>query len=329
MAAVQFSGGRCHGRAEARAMIQHACADERINHEHSNKDLDVSRTFLNTDLHGLSYQQMLDAYDDRIAGYRAASTKALRKDAVTLLSLIIAKPAQLPADQEDAWYRDVEAVINRHYGASVVLDIKIHRDEIHEYTDVDTGQRVMSRTHGHAFVWPEIDGRLCAKQFSNRTNIISLNREIDEMTNERYHCAFLTGTHSRDRGFQTVEQLKRRADEMERATNAMRWIDSLEREIGKLEREKQALEQDVEQFHERADVQVVRYFNAIEGLGIQDRLEPYLKLYDIEQGLLDVPAKDYEALAKRLRLVPVQDVLDRLGDLEQAWGDREDDDLER
>lgn len=322
MAAVQFSGGKCHGRAEARAMIQHACADERVRHDHSNPDLDKALTCQNTDLHRLTYRRMLDKYDARIARYRAASAKALRKDAVTLLDLIITKPAQLPADQEDSWYRDVEAVINRHYGADVVLDIKIHRDEIHDYINVDTGERVTSRAHGHAFVFPEVDGRLCSKKFSSRTNITRLNREIDEMTNERYHCAFLTGTHSRDRGFQTVEQLKRRSDEMERATDAMRMI-------SKLDQERQALEQDVERLRHHPEVQAARYYDAIKGLQLQGRLEPYMRLYDIEQGRLDVSVDDYEALAKRLRYTSKQDVLDRLGDLEQAWDDREDDDWER
>lgn len=30
MAAVQFSGGKCHGAAEAKAMMRHADADERL-----------------------------------------------------------------------------------------------------------------------------------------------------------------------------------------------------------------------------------------------------------------------------------------------------------
>lgn len=322
MAAVQFKGGKCHGRAEARAMIQHACADERIRHDHANADLNKALTCHNTDLHRLTYQQMLDAYDARIERYRAASAKALRKDAVTLLDLIITKPAQLPADKEDAWYRDVEAVINRHYGAEVVLDIKIHRDEIHDYTNVDTGERVTSRAHGHAFVYPEVDGRLCAKSFSSRRHMRELNREIDAMTNERYHCAFLTGTHSRDRGFQSVEQLKCRAAEMERAADAMRLI-------SKLDQERQTLEQDVERLRRHPDVQAARYYDTIKGLQLQRRLAPYMRLYDIEQGRLDVSVDDYEHLAKRLRYEAKQDVLDRLGDLEQAWDDREDDDWER
>lgn len=44
MAAVQFSGGKCHGAAEAKAIMRHADADERLKHEHSNKDIDKTKT---------------------------------------------------------------------------------------------------------------------------------------------------------------------------------------------------------------------------------------------------------------------------------------------
>ena len=221
-------------------MIRHACADERVRHMHSNQDIDRDRTSENSDIRGLSYQQMCDAYDERTESYRKSSTKALRKDAVTLYDLIITKPEQLPASQEDSWYRDVADAIDRHYGAKVVLDIKIHRDEIHEYTDVDTGKRVMSRAHGHAFVFPEVDGRLCAKSFSSRRHMRELNREIDELTRERYRCAFLTGEHSVDRSYQTVEQLKRRSDEMEAHEQAVQQRQAVERQIVDLQCQQQA-----------------------------------------------------------------------------------------
>lgn len=215
MASVQFDGGKCHGAGEAKAMLRHADRDERLVHEHSNEDIDKSKTPLNTDLHGLSYRDMCERYDRAIKGYQQRASKAIRKDAVTLYDAIITVPKDLPADREDDWFRDVEKAINDHYGKMVVMDIKIHRDEIHEYTDPATKQRVMSRTHGHCFMIPDVDGRLNAKKFSSRANMRSLNREIDELTREKYQVQFLTGEKTVDRGFQTVEQLKRTADNEE------------------------------------------------------------------------------------------------------------------
>ena len=360
MAAVQYSGGKCHGASEAKAMIRHACADERVRHTHSNRDIDQDRTISeNSDIRGLTYQQMCDAYDERIERYRKSSIKALRKDAVTLYDLIITKPEQLPASQEDSWYRDVADAIDRHYGAKVVLDIKIHRDEIHEYTDVDTGKRVMSRAHGHAFVFPEVDGRLCAKSFSSRRQMRELNRKIDELTHERYHCAFLTGEHSVDRSFQTVEQLKRRSDEMEAQTKAMQERQTIERQIidlhreqaqqatdtmlqqandeiclravkeqiKRLEKQRSELEQTIGRLQQQPEAQAMHYHQAIEYLCLEDKLQPYIQLYDVEHDRLDMSVQEYKDLATKLHYDTEQPVLDRLESLEQAY--ERDDEWER
>lgn len=215
MASVQFNGGKLHGASEAKAMMRHADMQERLEHTHSNKDIDKSLTVLNSDLHDLSYREMCDLYDQRMQQYQKNSKRAIRKDAVTLYDAIITMPEQLPEVLADDWFRDVENIINRHYGANVVLDIKIHRDEVHDYTDPDSKQRVTSRIHGHVFMFPEIDGKLNAKQFSSRQNMMSLNRRIDKMTRSLYGCAFLTGKLAKDRDFQSVEQLKRTSDNAE------------------------------------------------------------------------------------------------------------------
>ena len=215
MASVQFDGGKLHGASEAKAMMRHADMQERLEHTHSNKDIDKSLTVLNSDLHDLSYREMCDLYDQRMQQYQKNSKRAIRKDAVTLYDAIVTVPEQLPAALEDDWFRDVENIINRHYGANVVLDIKIHRDEVHDYTDPDSKQRVTSRVHGHVFMFPEVNNKLSAKQFSNRQNMMSLNRRIDKMTRSLYSCAFMTGKLAKDRDFQTVEQLKRASDNAE------------------------------------------------------------------------------------------------------------------
>lgn len=215
MASVQFNGGKLHGASEAKAMMRHADMQERLEHTHSNKDIDKSLTVLNSDLHDLSYREMCDLYDQRMQQYQKNSKRAIRKDAVTLYDAIITIPEQLPEVLADDWFRDVENIINRHYGANVVLDIKIHRDEVHDYTDPGSKQRVTSRVHGHVFMFPEVNNKLSAKQFSSRQNMMSLNRRIDKMTRSLYSCAFMTGKLAKDRDFQTVEQLKRASDNAE------------------------------------------------------------------------------------------------------------------
>lgn len=212
MAAVQFSGGKCHGAAEAKAMMRHADADERLKHEHSNKDIDKSKTELNTSLYDLSYREMCDLYDQRMQQYQNNATRKLRSNAVTLVDAIVTVPRDLDEMLQDLWISDVVQKINNHYKADVVLDAKIHRDEIHDYVDPATHKTVQSRVHAHIFIFPEISKRLNCRDFTNRQNMTSLNREIDKMTRNLYNCNFLTGEQTVDRNFLTVEQLKRKSD---------------------------------------------------------------------------------------------------------------------
>lgn len=212
MAAVQFSGGKLHGAAEAKAMMRHADADERLKHEHSNKDIDKSKTELNTSLYDLSYREMCDLYDQRVQQYQNNATRKLRSNAVTLVDAIVSVPADLDEMLQDLWISDVVDVINKHYKADVVLDAKIHRDEIHDYIDPSTHKTVTSRVHAHIFIFPELDEKLNCRSFTSRQNMTSLNREIDKMTRNLYNCKFLTGEQTVDRDFLTVEQLKRKSD---------------------------------------------------------------------------------------------------------------------
>lgn len=213
MASVQFY--KCKGASVAKSIMRHADADERLKHEHSNKDIDKSKTALNTSLYDLSYAEMCDRYDEAMQRYQSNSKRAIRKDAVTLLDAIVTAPPEMDDALIDSWVSDVVDIINKHYKADVVLDVKIHRDEIHDYVDPDTHKTVTSRVHAHIFVLPEVEQRLCCKQFTSRQNIMSLNRRIDKMTRNLYSCKFMTGQKAHDRDFQTVEQLKRASDNAE------------------------------------------------------------------------------------------------------------------
>jgi hypothetical protein len=213
MASVQFY--KCKGASVAKSIMRHADADERLKHEHSNKDIDKSKTALNTSLYDLSYAEMCNRYDEAMQRYQSNSKRAIRKDAVTLLDAIVTAPAEMNDALIDLWISDVVDIINKHYKADVVLDAKIHRDEIHDYVDPDSHKTVQSRVHAHIFVLPEVEERLCCKQFTSRQNIMSLNRRIDKMTRNLYSCKFMTGQKAHDRDFQTVEQLKRASDNAE------------------------------------------------------------------------------------------------------------------
>lgn len=312
MASIQFAGGKCHGAGEAKAMMRHADKDERMTHEHSNTDIQKDLTSKNSDLHGLSYQQMCDEYDAAIRGYQERSQKALRKDTVTLYDAIITVPRDLPADREDDWFRDVEKAINDHYGKPVVLDIKIHRDEIHDYIDPSTKKTVSSRTHGHCFMIPDVDGRLNAKRFSSRANMTTLNREINSITIEKYQCQFLTGEKTVDRGFQTVEELKRASDKEELLRDTVRArqeLDGLISERDELFRQadeyaKDAGEWEIEAAYQESQAKESRAkLKAIEQrVRILSDVEVDQQKYHSFMGKVVLQDTDYEALTRTAKV---------------------------
>lgn len=239
MASVQFY--KCKGASVAKSIMRHADADERLKHEHSNKDIDKSKTALNTSLYDLSYAEMCNRYDEAMQRYRSNSKRAIRKDAVTLLDAIVSVPSGLDDALTDMWISDVVDIINKHYKADVVLDAKIHRDEIHDYVDPDTHKTVTSRVHAHIFLLPEVEQRLCCKQFTSRQNIMSLNRRIDKMTHNLYGCKFMTGQKAHDRDFQTVEQLKRASDNAELERHSLQISSKLQDTHNKLSVTQKAL----------------------------------------------------------------------------------------
>lgn len=213
MAGVQIKGGKCHGGGESKAMMRHACADERIKHKHSNEDINLEQTKNNFDIYGLTYQQMCDEYDKKMEYFKDQGKTRWTKQTVTMMDAIITAPKDLSAEREREWFKDVADLIDDHYGRRVVLDAKIHCDEVHDYTDPDTGKTKTSRHHGHFFLFPEAeDGKLCGKDFSSVKNLKELNREIDELSVQKYQCQFMTGEKTVGRSFQTVEQLKRASD---------------------------------------------------------------------------------------------------------------------
>lgn len=218
MASLKFEGGKCHNAGEAKALFRHNKKDSREHHRHSNQDIDLTKTKLNTSLHGYTYSQICKIYDDRIeqleSEYADKHGRAMRKDAVRMYGLELPIPADIPEDRQDEFVSDVCAGLNDYYGAEIVIDADIHRDEIHPYLDAETGEERMSMTHAHISTFPLIDGELKAKQFSSRKNMIQLNKNIDQLCRTKYGCRFMDG--SGKKSTKSVEQLKNESDKKAR-----------------------------------------------------------------------------------------------------------------
>ena len=210
MASVNYA--KLHGAGEAKAMMRHCDSEERLTHEHSNADLDKSRTELNTSIEGLSYSQACDKYDRRIAELDAKEGANRRKDRVTCMGLNVPRPEDLPADRQADWFRRTWDLISEQYGAKNMIEGYIHADEIHEYVDADTGKTRMSREHMHVYVVPEREGKLNAKACMGRAEMVKLNNAIERMSLREFGCHFLDGSGKKGPDVETCKAKSREAN---------------------------------------------------------------------------------------------------------------------
>ncbi|MCR5728990.1 MAG: plasmid recombination protein [Ruminococcus sp.] len=180
---------------EVKAIMRHnEQAKRQETGEHSNLDIDRSRTHLNFSVVGRSYADRCKMYDDAMIDAANYSKRKLRADAVTCLSLCTTMPDGLDDAQAHNWFSRVHELMCEQFGVSNVIDTDVHMDEIHEYYDPDKDEVVKSRPHAHTAVIPRtLDGRLCCKEVSSRSSIMALNATIEDMTQREYGIHFMTG----------------------------------------------------------------------------------------------------------------------------------------
>ena len=259
MASVDYK--KCKSAGHAKAIMRHSEKEERLKHEHSNREIDKSRTENNSSLFGLSYEEMCRKYDERIRTLDETTNTNKRSDRVTMFSLTYTVPGGLPEWQEEAFLADVEKLIEKQYGARNIIESERHFDEKHKY--MANGERRMSRAHGHTFVVPEINGKLNGKKFSSMSQMMALNKSIDEMSLEKYHVYFETGEQARHK---TVEALKNESliEEQERTLEANRGrIEALKEESHALKDDIQTLKDDKKDLQTQYDDDLKRLNNEL------------------------------------------------------------------
>lgn len=199
------------GAGEAKAMFRHCESEQREQAQHTNKDIDKSRTYLNMQF-GLmdeGYEAICKAYDERIADLDSRENANKRKDRVTLIGLSIPSPKGLTQEQSADWFCEVWRILDEQYGSDL-LGGAVHFDEVHEYTDPTTHEKRMSRPALHAYIVPEVDGKLNAKKVSSRGCMVALNNTVEAMTKARFGVQFMDGSKKKSR--KSVEELKQESD---------------------------------------------------------------------------------------------------------------------
>ena len=212
MASVNWEKFKQSG--EAKAMFRHCEAEERMKAEHTNTDVDKSRTHLNMNF-GLfdkenAYEALCKEYDEVLQYLDSQPGANKRSDRVTLIGLSIPAPENMDDEKAEDWFIEAYRVLDDMFG-DTLLGGTVHFDEIHEYRDPETKEEKMSRAHMHAYVIPVSGDKLNAKAVCSRGNMIALNNSLEAMTTERYPgYRFMDGTKKKSR--KSVERLKQESD---------------------------------------------------------------------------------------------------------------------
>ena len=241
----KFKGG-----TEAKAVFAHCESDERLTREHSNTDINKARTHLNMafDAFEDGYTGVCKAYDDYIEALDANPKQNKRKDRVTCVGLEIPAPDGMSDDMAREWCVDAYEAVRERLGDTVLGGVA-HFDEIHDYRDPETKEVRTSRPHLHIYAVPDIGGKLNAKQYTARRQMVGMNAAIEAMTAAKYPgFKFQNGTKKKSK--KSVEALK---NDSERAEI-----------IAKAEAEAAKLVEDARQRADRMDAEAAQRLEAAE-----------------------------------------------------------------
>lgn len=203
MASVNFE--KLKTPQQVKAMLRHCDGEEWMEANHSNIDIDKSKTSGN--MQGdLDYAAPCQKYSERIAFLDAKPGANKRKDRVICFGLNVPAPKDLKPEDEKAFFLAAIKIIINQYGENNIIQYYMHQDEKHAYIHAGTGERCMSWSHLQCYVVPEHNGKLNGKWFSSRANMVKLNNSIHRMAQEQFGVMFMDGSKRKSR--KTVEQLK-------------------------------------------------------------------------------------------------------------------------
>lgn len=207
MAAPQWSGGKWKTIQEAKAQFGHSITSRRKAAQHTNLHIDKSLTEYNFTYRGLDYKQCCDAYDKRMAEIDQGRPGSGKNARTIMQSVILYPPAALAGNRDKLrdWFEKAGKLAEDRFGADLI-DIAVHFDEVHTYTDPETKEERTSREHAHMWLVPEVAGKLNGKKFSSREVITGFNDELQAMSIKEFGCPMMDG--SKAKGGRKVEDMK-------------------------------------------------------------------------------------------------------------------------
>lgn len=196
-------------KQKAGAMKRHLDKYAREFKNHSNKDIDQSKSHLNTYIGCNDYDEAYQAMLQRVAEVDEIQPPQKDMKDRRIISCMIEVPCPLAIQEQGRDQEFFEAMfeeMQKYFGAENVHGMFVHRDEQHEYTDKD-GIKQISLFHGHTLLSAYTKEKgINGKAFETKKRLREFNKAIDDRCKEQFGMPYNSGGVSHK---QKVEALKK------------------------------------------------------------------------------------------------------------------------
>lgn len=223
-------------KQKAGAMRVHLGKKERVEMEHSNPDIDKSKSNLNVYIGCDDYQEAYQAMLKRVAEVDKISPPLrVKKDRIICESLECPCPQSIYEQGRSAeFFEGVHQIYKDFFGKENVHGTCVHYDEMHPYIDKN-GIEKMSLAHGHTLVsayaeWSDKTGErkgINGKNFEKKPRYNELNNLVQDYCHKAFGVDFLTGEEAQKK---SVELLKAEGE----VADKKREIEALNRQAEQL-----------------------------------------------------------------------------------------------
>lgn len=221
----------------------------RTREHYGNKDIDATLA---------DYNEMAGTAEEARARIRETLSrvdaetppKRVRADRKTIAELCIPAPRAGMSDQDARRFLTAACMELVRTPGMHVVGIGLHGDEVHEYVDPDSKNRVQSRLHVHVLVVPDVPGRGCnMKSWLTKARYKELNQLLDRVCERELGYTYQNGSGQQSRG--DVERMKQRSLQAEAAELTAK-IDTMRQEAAQLDKIRQETRQDAARATEAA-----------------------------------------------------------------------------
>ena len=232
----------CHGMKSKAGDVKNIEKHiERKNKNYKNKDIDMSRTHLNYDLHYEQYQSYKNRINERIKE-EYTGKRAIRKDAIFMVNFVISSDQEffknLSAEKQREYFKIGYDYLKDYFGEKNVISAKVHLDE--------------TTPHMHFTAVPLIDGKLNAKKLMTRSFLRKIQSELPEILKDNGFDI--------ERGIEGSKRKHIETEEYKRELNAQ--LEQVKVDITLLEKEQYALKSNISRF--KRDLDIVNDISSIE-----------------------------------------------------------------